>query len=207
MMQHRIFGSSEETDDIDGHTARPFIETLVFRINQRLEKRRIDLIIFDRRTVLIEIFANKLTVCTINLRGLVRWWVKNAREITRALTKQPKEVDIYSSKINENESYKRQKRHKRLCIPRLTDVQALVPRPEGLHLAPCPTHDLSDFLHKALLSIPNRNLIHLLSCKDTYSSLNSLPIETILYFVKAKKEEVPHGTPPKVMGQETSSPV
>ncbi len=105
MMQYSVFDSGEETYHVNGHSARTTIETLILCINQCLEKRRIDLVILHWRAVLVEELANQLAIGTVNLGGLVGWRIKNAREITRALAKQPKEVDVNGTKVNEDKGY------------------------------------------------------------------------------------------------------
>ena len=65
-MQDYVFNHREKSYHVDGHATRTAIETLILGIDQRLEKRRVHLVIRHGRAVLVEELANQLAIGTVD---------------------------------------------------------------------------------------------------------------------------------------------
>ena len=96
-MCHGILHGTEESDRVNTHV---LVESLVLGVDKRLEECRVHLLVFYRSTVLVEVFANQLSVSTIYLRGFAYLRVKYSREVTWGTAEEPQEVHVYHSQIN-----------------------------------------------------------------------------------------------------------
>ena len=76
------------------------VETLILRVDQRLPEYGVHLFVGYRRTVLTKELADHLAIGTIDDRGLSRTFVLDGRHRGR-LTKEPQEIDVDGSQIEE----------------------------------------------------------------------------------------------------------
>lgn len=93
--EHSVFHGTEDTYRVDSHAAWALVVSLVLGIDECFEEIRIDFFVFHGGAVFIEELANERAVGSIDLRGLAGLRIHDAGEITWALAKQPKEVDVY----------------------------------------------------------------------------------------------------------------
>ena len=132
IVSHGILHSASDTLEVD---AMMLIEALILGVYKRVPEGWCDLVIPHRYSVLLKITAKKHTVRAEHLTaGILRrgHYLIEARR----LTKEPKEVDVDHSKIEEQEDDKRRQAHRNLGVPFASSIEIGVPWEESYESFP-----------------------------------------------------------------------